>query len=271
MIVRQIQCKSALTRSGISAVDYAINPYVGCEHGCAYCYAVFMKRFTGHKEEWGQFVDIRVNAPQVLARQLKRARPGSVTLGTVTDAYQPLEREYRLARGCLEALLPFDQFRTTILTKSTLVLHDLDLLREMGHAEVAFTVTILDETVRRAFEPHASPTPERLTALARLHDSGIRTWAFFGPVLPAFSDSDDAMDKMFAALSETAVSYVLVDTLNVKGAQRGRLYRMLESYYPEQLDHYRLIQHDRRGYAQALAARVARAAERHNVSYQLAF
>ncbi len=271
MIVRQIECKSILTRSGISAVDYAVNPYVGCEHGCAYCYAVFMKRFTGHREEWGQFVDVRVNAPQVLARQLKHARPGSITLGTVTDAYQPLEREYRVARGCLEALLPFDQFPTTILTKSALVLRDLDLLREMGHAEVAFTVTTLDETVRRVFEPHASPIPERLTALARLHDAGIHTWAFFGPVLPAFSDSQEAIDKMFATLSETSVSHVLVDTLNVKGAQGGRLHRILESRYPEQLDRYRLMQHDRPGYARALAARVARAAERHKVSYQLAF
>ena len=271
MIIRQIECKSLLTRSGISSVDYAMNPYVGCQHGCAYCYAVFMKRFTGHSEEWGHFVDVRVNAPQVLARQLKRAAPGSITLGTVTDAYQPLEHEYRVARGCLEALLPFDQFPTTVLTKSALVLRDLDLLREVGHIEVALTVTTLDEEVRRAFEPHASPISERLTALARLHDAGIRTWAFFGPVLPAFSDSGEAIEDMFAALAETAVSHVLVDTLNVKGAQRGRLFTTLQSHYPEQVDRYRLIRHNRRGYAQALASRVARAAERHGVPYQLAF
>jgi len=128
MIVREIDCKSILTRSGIPVVDYAVNPYVGCQHGCAYCYAGFMKRFTGHREQWGQFVDVRVNAPQGLARQLKRAKPGTVSLGTVTDVYQPLERKYCLARGCLQALTPYDSFPTTVLTKSALVLHDLDVL-----------------------------------------------------------------------------------------------------------------------------------------------
>jgi DNA repair photolyase len=129
----------------------------------------------------------------------------------------------------------------------------------------------LEEAVQRVLEPHAWPIEERLTALHRLHDAGIRTWAVLDPVLPAFSDSEDAIDKMFATLAETAVSYILVDALNVRNAQRGRLCRILQSHYPEQVESCCLIQHDRRGYAQALASRVARAAERHNVSYKLAF
>jgi len=135
-------------------VDYAVNPYVGCQHGCAYCYAVFMKRFTAHKEEWGQFVDVRINAPQVLARQLRRAQPGSVTLGTVTDAYQPLERQYRLTRGCLQALASYERFATTVLTKGALVLRDLDVLQQMMDVEVGFTITTLDER-----ESSLSPAP----------------------------------------------------------------------------------------------------------------
>ena len=154
MIVREITCKSILTQSGIPSVDYAVNPYVGCQHGCAYCYAVFMKRFTGHKEEWGQFVDARINAPQVLARQLRRAQPGSVTLGTVTDAYQPLERQYRLTRGCLQALASYERFATTVLTKGALVLRDLDVLQQMVDVEVGFTITTLDER-----ESSLSPAP----------------------------------------------------------------------------------------------------------------
>jgi DNA repair photolyase len=136
----------------IEAVGYAINPYVGCGHGCVYCYATFMKRFTGHKEEWGAFVDVKVNAAEVLARQLRRARPGNISFGTVTDAYQPLEKEYGITRACLEALVEYD-FPVCILTKSALVLRDLDLIRRLKDVEVAFTITTPDDDVRRRFEP----------------------------------------------------------------------------------------------------------------------
>ncbi len=271
MIVREIHCKSILTHSGIAAVDYAVNPYVGCQHGCVYCYAVFMKRFTGHREEWGQFVDARVNAPQVLTQQLKRARPGNITLGTVTDVYQPLERKYRLARACLEALLPHKHFPATVLTKNSLVLRDLDILCQMRDVEVAFTITTLDDSTRQAFEPCASPIADRFKALERLHEAGIRTWAFFGPVLPALSDSEEAVDHMFAALSRVGVSHVLVDTLNLGGAQWGRLHRTLQLQYPDLIETYRLVRRDKRGYARMLAQRVAGAAERHGLSYELAF
>jgi DNA repair photolyase len=271
MIVREITCKSILTKSGIPAVDYAVNPYVGCQHGCAYCYAVFMKRFTGHSEEWGKFVDVRVNAPQVLARQLKRARPGNVNLGTVTDAYQPLERKYRLARGCLQALAPYGQFPATVLTKSSLVLRDLDVLQGMKDVEVAFTITTLDESVRRALEPHASPISNRIEALSRLHEAGIRTWAFFGPALPVFSDSEEAIDGLFATLAEVGVSRILVDTLNFKGALWGRLRHALQDTHPQLIEQYRMIQRDPIPYSRALAERVASAAERYHVTYELAW
>lgn len=209
-MVREVHCKSILTRSGIPSVDYAINPYVGCEHGCVYCYAVFMKGFTGHREVWGEFVDVRVNAPDVLSRQLHRARPGTVTLGTVTDAYQPLECKHRLARRSLQALAPRDDFPTTVLTKSALVLRDLDVLLEMHQVEVALTLTSLDDSTQRTFEPRASTAAQRLGALAQLHDAGIRTWAFFGPALPGLSDSQQAIDMIFAALARVGVAHVLV-------------------------------------------------------------
>jgi DNA repair photolyase len=271
MNVREITCKSILTRSGISSVDYALGPYVGCQHGCVYCYAVFMKRFTGHREQWGQFVDVRVNAAEVLARQLQRAKAGNVSLCSVTDAYQPLERKYGLARACLQALAGHPDFPTTVLTKSALVLRDLDVLREMKGVEVAFTITTLDDAVRRALEPYASPIPQRIAALARLHQAGIPTWVFLGPALPAFSDTEQAVDAYFAAMAEVGVGHVLVDTLNLKGNLWGRLERVLERHYPEVVDEYRLVWHDRHGYAQRLAQRVTRAADRHHVCCKLAF
>ena len=117
MIIKEIKCKSVLNKSGIPEVDYAFNPYVGCEHACVYCYADFMKRFTGHIEEWGTFVDVKMNAREVLSRQLKKVKPGNISLGTVTDPYQPAEMKYKIARQCLLELAKYD-YPVSILTKS---------------------------------------------------------------------------------------------------------------------------------------------------------
>ena len=131
LIIREIKAKSILTKSGIPGVDYCVNPYVGCSHGCRYCYATFMKRYTGHTEAWGSFVDVKIHAPEILQRQLKRASMGRVMISSVTDAYQPIESKYKLTRQCLEILLQ-SQFPVDILTKSPLVLRDIDLIKKLG-------------------------------------------------------------------------------------------------------------------------------------------
>jgi DNA repair photolyase len=267
LIVREIECKSILTKSGIETVDYAINPYVGCGHGCVYCYATFMKRFTGHKEEWGTFVDVKVNAAEVLARQLRRANPGNITFGTVTDAYQPLEKEYGITRACLEVLVGYD-FPVTILTKSPLVLRDLDLIKRLKDAEVAFTITTLHDEVRKRFEPHSSPIPERLEALRALAEAGIPTWAFCGPLLPFLSDGEVEIDALFAELKRVGVGYVLVDSLNLRGASWGRMRKALEAYYPDLVEGYGALLTDRKPYHETLMQRTRRIAARHGLSWK---
>jgi len=267
LIVRDIECKSILSKSGITGVDYAINPYVGCAHGCVYCYAVFMKRFTGHKEEWGTFVDIKVNAPDVLTRQLRRAKPGNISFGTVTDAYQPLEREYGVTRACLEALLDHPH-PISILTKSALVLRDLDLIKKLKDVEVAFTITTLDEEVRRRFEPGASPIAARLEALRAFSEAGIPTWAFCGPLLPGITDDETSLDTLFAQLKRAGVGYVLVDSLNLRGAVWGRLSRLLRAHYPHLMNLYRQLSFDRGPYHAALVEKSRRLAAGHGLGWE---
>lgn len=267
MIVREIECKSILTKSGIRTVDYAINPYVGCEHSCVYCYASFMKRFTGHKEEWGTFVDIKINAAEVLARQLRRAKPGSITLGTVTDAYQPLERGYGVTRACLESLVGYD-FPVTVLTKSGLVLRDLDLIKHLKNVQVAFTIITLDDEVRRRFEPYSSSIPARLEALRVLAEAGISTWAFCGPLLPVLSDGEEELDALFGELKRVDVGYVLVDSLNLRGGAWGRVKRALEAHYPELVEDYRALLADRTLYHEALMERTRRIAARRGLPWK---
>ncbi len=206
VVVREVYCKSILTRSRIQGIDYAVNPYVGCAHGCRYCYAEFMRRLTDHQEGWGTFVDVRVNAPQQLAREVVRARPGGVSLSTVTDPYQPLEARYRLTRACLEVLAQAP-FRVSILTKSPLVTRDLDVLCSLRGCEVGLTITTDDERMRQLFEPHAPSIAARLQALCRLKSAGLHTYAFVGPALPM-------NPRRLASLLQGLVDEVLVDRMN---------------------------------------------------------
>ena len=223
MKIREIFSKTLLTKTGIPSFDYCINPYVGCQHGCRYCYAGFMKRFTGHREPWGEFVDVKVNAPQVLRKQLRRAKRGEVCISSVTDPYQPLEKKYRLTRGCLEALLEV-QFPVDVLTRSSLCLRDLDLFKQFKEIDVGFSIGTHDEKIKRIFEPHSPSVASRIEALKILHQAGVSTYSFIGPMLPLDP-------RRMVTLLEGKVDAVLIDRMNYPNRVKG-LYRnkKLDSY-----------------------------------------
>ncbi len=203
MIVREIYARGILSKSKV--FDYVVNPYVGCQHGCTYCYARFMKRFSGHKEPWGQFVDVKVNAPALLQRDVAKTSPGTVWVSGVCDPYQPLEKIYALTRKCLEILLQHN-WPVTVQTKSPLVLRDVDLLKGRDKFEVGFSVTTADEAIRKIFEPFAPPISERIRALEELHSFGIKTFAMIAPMLPRAEE--------LAKLLNGKVDYVLIDRMN---------------------------------------------------------
>lgn len=209
MKFKEIIAKSILSKSQV--YDYAVNPYRGCSHACRYCYAAFMRRFTGHQEPWGEFVDIKVNAPELLAKEISRKPMGRVWVSGVCDPYQPVEKQYRLTRRCLEILLD-NGWPVTIQTKSALVLRDIDLLQTSGDIEVGFSITTADEKIRQLFEPGASPISERIDALKVMHARKIRTFAMIAPILPG-------AEKLVGELTG-AVDYVLLDRLNYHYANR---------------------------------------------------
>ena len=181
MKIREIKAKNILSKSQI--YDYALNPYVGCRHKCVYCYARFMKRFTGHKERWGEFVDVKINAAELLANETKKKKIGRVWISGVCDPYQPLERRYALTKRCLN-ILAENSWPFTVQTKSPLVLRDIRILQKANDAEVGFTITTADERIRKIFEPGAPPSSKRIKALANLHSTGIKTFAMIAPILP---------------------------------------------------------------------------------------
>lgn len=215
--IREVEARSVLNRSKI--YDYCLNPYTGCQLNCRYCYArLFMRRYTGHQEPWGAFVDAKVNAPRLLQKQILRAKIGTVWVASVCDPYQPLEERYGLTRRCLE-ILAEAQFPVVVQTKSALILRDLDILEKFRTIEVGMTVTTEDERIARIFEPGASPVRERIDALRAIRSRRISTFAFVGPLLPGDPEQ-------LVSLLDGSVDRILVDRMNYLETVVG-LYRQL--------------------------------------------
>jgi DNA repair photolyase len=209
MRVAEITTKSALVRSRIEGVDYVINPYLGCSHGCRYCYATFMKKYSYHNKNtrWGDFVEVKVNIVDVLRDELRRKRKtGTANLSSVCDPYQPLERKSKLTRGCLEALREFG-WGIDILTRSPLVTRDMDILTSALEVSVGFSIGTDDENVRKILEPNSTTIKSRVATLKKLHDAGITTWAFISPMLPM---NPERLHEMVAP----HVDSVMTDALN---------------------------------------------------------
>ena len=271
LLVNEVKCKSILTKSGISSIDYAINPYYGCAHKCQYCYAVFMKRFTGHTEPWGDFVDVKVNAPDVLTRQLRRLKKQShISFGTVCDPYQPLELKYQITRQCLEILKPY-RHSLSILTKSTIVIRDIDILASLHKVKVSFTITTLDERIREVFEPEAPPTDRRFRALRTLSQNNIRTAVFVAPVLPYLSDSNKALATIFKAARQAGAESIMFDTLNPYPRVWRNVRRLITKHFPETLEQYDYFYKHRKLYKVRLRQRIAENAEKHGMETKTVF
>jgi DNA repair photolyase len=164
-----------------------------------------MKRFTGHREPWGQFVDVKVNAPDLLKQEITRKKPGRVWVSGVCDPYQPLEAKYKLTRQCLEILAQND-WPVTVQTRSALVLRDIDILKEGRYFEVGLSVTTADDSIRKLFEPDAPKIMDRVRALDELHRAGIRTYVMIAPMLPGA----EGLSEILAG----KVDFVIVDRMN---------------------------------------------------------
>lgn len=251
--IEEVKCRSALNRSRIPGMDYCLNPYTGCGHGCLYCYASFMQRFCRHpvRGRWGSFVHIKANFVACLASELQKARSGTVMLSSVTDPYQPIEAEYRLTRFCLE-LLAKSNLQVSILTKSDLILRDLDLLRTMPRVRVGFTITVIDAAVARKLEPGAPPPERRLGALRKLNQAGIPTWVFIAPVIPGLGDTDNNLASLIAAARQAGTREVHYDPLNFYPSAVANLRPVFAHHWPDKLPAFDAACRDPQGYRQWL-------------------
>jgi DNA repair photolyase len=268
VVVREVRCKSLLNRTSIDG--YSFNCYVGCSHGCGYCYARFMQRFHPHDERWGEFVDVKVNAAEVLARQLRRLEPGEVFTCSACDGWQPVEREFRLTRECCRLLLKAG-FRLSILTKSSIVLRDLDIFAGRD-VRLGVTITVPDESLARIWEPDASSVSDRVKILRRAKSAGLETVLMFGPLLPEISDTEEALARLFTLAAGTDVDLVWTDMLNPRPRVWPSVQGVLGRHRPDLLPHYRRLMFDpaeRSAYKRQLDGRIRRAAREAGVAARL--
>jgi DNA repair photolyase len=225
-------CKTALSRTGVSAYDYTVNPYTGCLHACVYCYANFMRRFSGHLQDaWGSFVDVKLNLLEVLAKELPRRSGGIVWFSSVCDPYQQVEAKYKLTRGAIELMSGYEKFSISILTKNALVLRDLDLFsRIKDRISVGFTITTFSPAVQPFFEPHSSSVKERIDALRNLNKVGVETWVFIAPILPYVTEVE--LEEGLRQLSEAGVKRLMTDRYNARGMIINQTLEAYESWKP---------------------------------------
>ena len=215
-------CKSALTKSRLPGIDYSLNPYVGCQHGCVYCYVpnvLHMKR-----EEWGHNIYAKINMPAVLRKELKVKRKGVVGISTSTDAYQPWERKYEITRNCLLLLAKHD-WPVDILTKSDMVVRDAEIIAKMSDAKVGFTITTLNDEMRRYLEPDAPSIERRLRAMKELADKGIYTYVFAGPIFPDIEI--DEVKYYVEAFIDAGTKEIIMDNFHLKEGIEDAIYNAL--------------------------------------------
>ena len=227
MEVRLVQCKSALSPSRLPGLDWALNPYRGCGHGCSYCYAQDVTRFEMGRP-WGDVVEVKINIVSRLRRELEKGASGAYGIGTVTDPYQPLEKEYELTRGCLK-LLRRANARVSILTKSSLVLRDLDVLKGWPGAEVGVSIGCCDEVVASKIEPGAAPVSERFRALSSLAGDGIDVYLMAAPILPGICDSERSLTELVGMAADSGVRRIMWDKYNPKPMAGARMRRAAAS------------------------------------------
>ena len=222
--VNEVAVKSIITPSNLPDADYVINPYLGCSFGCKYCYASFMARFASIEESsWGNFVYAKVNAPELIKKELSGRKKDKyigkrILLSSVTDPYQPCENRYQLTKSILQEFTSTRvDSKIEILTRSPIVARDRDILSQLPHCEVGMTVHYIEEDESISMlEPRGYPMRKRLKALAQLADSGIRTYAFIGPLFPYMFYEEDRMSHLLHELREVGVQEVFLEKINRK-------------------------------------------------------
>ena len=258
-IIKAIEAKGVITKTDIPVCDYAVNPYVGCTHGCKYCYASFMKRFTNHPEPWGDFLDVKY-WPEI--KKPEKYAGKELFFGTVTDPYNPQEETYGRTRELLMQLQGSGVL-LSIQTKSDLVLRDIDMIKTFPDARVGFSINTLDEAFRADMDKAVS-IERRLAAMKTLHDAGIRTTCFISPIFPGITEVEAIIDRV-----KGQCNLIWLENLNLRGSYKAVIMDYIREKYPELTGLYQdIYDHNSRLYWEALDDRLKKYARQNGLDYR---
>jgi DNA repair photolyase len=248
---REEPCKSALNRVKGMGFRWSLNPYMGCAHQCTFCYVrAFERRAQRPSDDrYGSSIRVKVNVPEVLGRELDRKswKGELVAVGAATDPYQPAEGRYRLTRACLQVMAergnPF-----SIVTRGPMIVRDIDVLvagAVTAEVSVNFSVPTLDEHIWRYTEPHTSPPTQRLRALRRLVDAGVRAGVGVAPILPGLSDKPELLTDVVKAARDHGATHVWANVLYLRPGTREHFMDKLATVWPELVPMYDQLYADR--------------------------
>lgn len=257
-VIQTIPVKRILTKSHLPVCEYSVNPYVGCTHGCRYCYASFMKRFTGHTEPWGAFLDVK-EWPQIKNPQSYAGK--ELFIGSVTDPYLPQEETYGRTRALL-LQLQGSGAKLSIATKSDLILRDLELIKTFPDARVSWSVNTLDDAFQRDMD-HAVSIERRLAAMEAFHRAGVRTTCFISPIFPGITDVEAIIER-----TKHQCNLIWLENLNLRGSYKSVILDYIREKYPGLLSLYQEIYtKNNRSYWEALDAAVSGYAAQTGLEY----
>ena len=269
---REVAIKSALNAVKGMPFDWSLNPWSGCAHKCVYCFArAYHARYREKNvgRDFDSNVEVRVNIADVLRKELRHGREGSLAIGTATDPYQPIEGKYQLTRRCLEALVDYPM-PTSIVTKGPLVVRDIDVLKQLDEKTdltVYFSVPCVDEEKVRKTDPGTAPPRQRLRALRMLREAGIDAAVLCMPVLPGISDSEESLDAAARAASEAGATAFRHRPLKIDVEIQEYFYDFLATEFPVVVPRYAELYrggvHPTKDYERQLEERVRRVRSRY--------
>lgn len=229
--INHLKVKTVLTKSNLPIAGYSVNPYVGCTHACRYCYACFMKRFTGHTEEWGTFLDVKhwdkIKDPRRYAGQ-------TMIVGSVTDGYNPQEEIFCRTRAFLEQMQG-SGINLIITTKSDLVLRDLELIKTFPSPLISWSINTLDENFKNDMDKAVS-IGRRIAAMKKCHEAGIRTTCFISPIFPEITEVLEIIEKI-----KDFCDYIWLENLNLRGNFKADIMGYIAEKYAKLVPLYEQI------------------------------
>lgn len=231
IIIKETVSKNIITKSKLPDTDYVINNYVGCNHGCIYCYAEFMKRFTNHTEKWGEFLDVKKFNEEKFVKYLKKINSDKkILMSSVTDPYNPYEIKYKSTRNILKLFIQAnnEHIHLEILTKSLLIFRDIDLLKKIKNITVGISLNTLNDNLRRQIEPCAGSIKSRIEILKKLKGENIPVYLFISPIFPMLTQ----LEEIIATCKDT-VDFIYFENLNLRGRYKKIILDFISKNFPE--------------------------------------